>query len=224
MLKAILVDIDNTLLDFNACTLKAMKECFSEYGLSYKEEYYDVFRRINNAMWEEVEKGTLTVPRLYEIRWNTIFSELGIVADGISFEKKFHWYIETGYEKVEGAEELLSYLSEKYYVAAASNAPFEQQKGRLFSAGLLPFIKELFVSEKIGAQKPSPEFFDHCIGVLGIPRDEIIIIGDSISADIKGGIAAGIKTCWFNPSAQVRPEGVNPDFEVSSLEAIKNIL
>ncbi len=224
MLKAILVDIDNTLLDFNACTLKAMKECFSEYGLSYKEEYYDIFRRINNAMWEEVEKGTLTVPRLYEIRWNTIFSELGIVADGISFEKKFHRYIETGYEKIEGAEELLSYLSEKYFVAAASNAPYEQQKGRLFSAGLLPFIKELFVSEKIGAQKPSPEFFDYCVNSLGIPREEIIIIGDSLSADIKGGIAAGIKTCWFNPEEKALPEGVTPDFQIKKLEEIKKIL
>ncbi len=214
----------NTILDFDACSKKSMINAFSVFSLEYKEEMFDVFYKKNKELWEEVERGNLTVPKLYEIRWNTIFELLGTSADGIAVEKVFHKGIEEGYEKMEGAEEFLSYLSAKFKVYAASNAPYHQQKTRLYNAELLTYFSDLFVSEEIGFQKPSFEFFDYCIKALNLKPEEIIIIGDSLTADIKGGIAAGLKTCWFNPKKAPLPEGVKPDFQISDLREIKNIL
>ena len=224
MIKAVLCDIDNTVLDFDACSKKSMINAFEKFSLEYREEMFNVFYKKNKELWEAVEKGTLTVPELYEIRWNEIFSLLGIEADGVAVEKVFHKGIEEGYEKMDGAEEFLEYLSDKFTVYAASNAPYNQQKTRLKKAGLLDYFKGLFVSGEIGFQKPTLEFFDYCINALGLKPEEIIIIGDSLTADIKGGITAGLKTCWFNPKNNSISEGVRPDYVIADLREIKNIL
>ena len=224
MIKAVLCDLDNTILDFDACSKKSMINAFKKFSLEYKEEMFEVFYKKNKELWAEVERGNLTVERLYEIRWNSIFELLGINEDGLAFEKVFHKGIEEGYEKMEGAEEFLTFLSGKYQVYAASNAPYHQQKTRLLKANLLGFFEELFVSGEIGFGKPKREFFDYCLNALKLNPEEVIIIGDSLLADIKGGANAGIKTCWFNPENKPITTEVCPDYVIENLAQIKNIL
>ncbi len=224
MIKAVLCDLDNTILDFHACSKKSMINTFEKFSMEYKEEMFEVFYKKNKELWEGVERGTLTVPELYKIRWNEIFKLLGIKADGIAFEKVFHKGIEEGFEKIEGAEEFLVFLSERYKIYAASNAPYHQQETRLLKAGILDYFEELFVSGEIGFGKPSKEFFDYCLNALKLNPEEIIIIGDSLLADIKGGASAGMKTCWFNPQKKPLIEGIYPDYVITDLREIKNIL
>lgn len=225
MIKVVLIDIDNTLLDFNEGSKDAMLLAADEFGIKFPENYYDVFTEINNSLWEKIEKGELTRQGLFKIRWNTIFEKMGISADGPVFEEVFRKNIKLSAIPVKGANEILKYLSEKYFVCVASNSSFEQQRARLEKAAMLPFIKKVFTSEEIGFSKPSTEFFEACMRELpDVKKEEIIIIGDSINADIEGGHSFGFKTCWFNYGKTPHENCTSADFIVDSLEEIKNIL
>lgn len=225
MIKAVFIDIDNTLLDFNACAKTAIRLLFDEYNREFTEEVFDVFLRINDRLWLEIEKGTLTKDELHRIRWQLIFDELGISICGEEFEKGFIKTLITCAEPVDGARDILKYLSSKYPVFAVSNSGHNQQMARLEKAGMAQFVQKVFLSETIGFSKPRKEFFDGCFSELsGLSPENVIIIGDSLSADIAGGAGYGLKTCWFNFLGEKLPESITPDYIVTRLSDIKNIL
>ena len=127
MIKAILLDVDNTLLDFNKCACAAMQDAARDFSLALPEEAFSAFRRINDGLWRQIEEQTLTTDELYRIRWARIFRELGIDFDGPAFEARFYRYLTTAAEKVDGADELMAHLQGKYILCIASNAPYLQQ-------------------------------------------------------------------------------------------------
>lgn len=225
MFKAVFIDIDNTLLDFNKCAKVAMKRILEECNVKFEEYMFDVFVKINDSLWLEIEKGNLTKEGLYKFRWNTIFKELNIKLDGEAFEERFVKLLHETAEPVADANEVLEYLASKYTVYAASNSVYTQQIDRMTKADMLKHITKLFSSEKIGFAKPSKMFFDKCFEQTdGIIPEDVILIGDSLTADIQGGIAYGLKTCWFNYKGEMLPDGISPDYIVDSLKEIKDIL
>lgn len=225
MIKVVLFDIDNTLLDFKKCADESMLLAAEKFGIKFPENYFEIFTEINNGLWEKIEKGELTRQELFKIRWNLIFEEMNISSDGILFEEEFRKNIKLSAIPVDGAHEILEYLSEKYYVCVASNSELEQQGKRLEKAGMQPFIRKIFTSEEIGFAKPSPEFFEACRKELPtFEKNEIMLIGDSVSADIDGAHNFGFKTCWFNYGKEPHEKCVNADFIVDNLIEIKNIL
>ncbi len=225
MIKAVLIDIDNTLLDFHKCSDEAMCLAAEEYGITFPENYFETFTKINNSLWEKIEKGELDRQGLFKIRWKLIFDAMEIDADGIAFEETFRGNIKACAIPVDGATEILPYLSEKYHVAVASNSEFAQQEKRLRKAEMLPFIKNIFTSEEIGFAKPSQGFFEACKKELPqFEKEEIILIGDSITADIEGAKNFGFKTCWFNYKKIPDAECETADYIVNDLIEIKNIL
>lgn len=224
MIKAVFLDIDNTLLDFDLCVSKAMQDGLARHKIEFREEMFGTFKSVNDALWRRIEEGTLTREELMRVRWKLIFEKLGIDLDGPKFEEYFRAQLHESAIPVDGAKEMLSYLSTKYRLFAASNGPYEQQRHRLEKAGMLGFFDELFVSSAIGFSKPMPEFFDHCFALAGVSPKESAIIGDSLTADITGGKAAGMKTIWFNKNGETETGGTEPDFTVASLYEIKNIL
>ena len=154
-----------------------------------------------------------------------MFSSVGITACGEDFEKAFRKQIFTCAVPVKHARSLLKYLSKKYIVCVASNGPLLQQKTRLSCCGLNKFVNHYFVSSELGVDKPSNEFFTKCLLELnGIDKNQVIMIGDSISADVIGGINFGIKTIFFNYDKQVIPPDIRPDYTVDKLAKIKSIL
>lgn len=223
-IKAVLLDIDNTVLDFHECAKAAMLSAAEEKGIVFPENYFETFLNINNALWHRIEQGELTREELFLIRWPTIFKALGVDADGIEFEKLFRQNLLYAAEPVDGAKEMLEYLSGRYPVYAATNSMYDQQVTRLEKAGFLKYFSGMFVSEKIGAQKPSQAFYEHCIKSLELKPDEIMMIGDSLTADIGGAKQAGIKTCWFNFEGEPREKGGFADCIIDTLDEIKKIL
>ncbi len=223
MIKAVLLDVDNTLLDFDLGAKQAAKEIFDGLGLEYPEDLHTVFTRINNALWQNIEKGILTKEQLYEIRWQLIFDELGVKANGREFESLFRERLKESAIPVDGVLELVKYLSGKYTLCIASNGPYGQQIRRLKKAGLYGYIKHFFVSERIGAPKPGREFFEHCLKELSpIKREEVIMIGDSLTADISGAAAFGMKSCYFTRGQ--RAEKSPADYTVAELCDIRCFL
>lgn len=163
--------------------------------------------------------------RLEKIRWNLVFDAFGIKGiDGPEFEEIFHDFLAVSAEPVSGAHELLTNLYGKYKLFATSNGPFKQQDFRLEKADMKKYFSGLFISEAVGAMKPSKEYFDYCIENANAKKDEIVLIGDSLTADIAGGRNAGIKTVWFNHDRADIPENKIWDYYVESLDEIKNIL
>ncbi|MDD4689263.1 MAG: YjjG family noncanonical pyrimidine nucleotidase [Eubacteriales bacterium] len=225
MIKCVLIDIDNTVLDFNLSAKEAMKIVFNEYEIQFYEEMFGVFTGINDGLWIEVENGRMTKDELFKVRWNTILNAMNINLDGETFEQKFLKALEVCAVPMKFAEEILEYLSSRYILCAATNAPHEQQLLRLERSGLIKYFDHIFTSGKLGATKPSREFFEECFKALdGVSADESIMIGDSITADIVGGINYGITTCWYNYRNAPAPEGITPDYIIGTLDEIKNIL
>lgn len=225
MIKAVLVDIDNTLLHFDKCAEKSMRLAFDEFKITPPNDFLSTFIQINDGLWKEIERGTLTKEGLHKIRFVKVLKAMGIDFDGLIFEERFRHYLKTSAEMVDGAERLMQYLKKKYFVALASNGHAEQQKLRLKISGLDKYADAIFLSGDIGYEKPSVKFFDSAL--LQLPtknKDEIIIIGDSLSADIKGGIDFKIKTCWFNLKNADKNKDILPDYTVNSLAEIENIL
>lgn len=223
-IKAVFIDIDNTLLDFNKCALWSMQKVFNDYGLSFENSMFDTFNMINNRLWLRIEKGELTKEELYACRWNMIFALIGIDVDGVEFENVFYSYLTESAEPVEGALDLLKYLHGKYLVCAASNASYAQQIKRLNNAGMAEYLDRIFISEQIGFSKPQKEFFERCFEKISpIVPSETVMIGDSLTADIGGGASFGMKTCRYNHNLTNESSDL-PDFTVCSLSEIKKYL
>ena len=216
-MQMIFIDIDNTLLDFDAYIRQTMREGFAHFGLRpYEPWMYDVFHRENNKLWRQIEEGTLTFPELEKIRWNNVFAALDMDFDGVVFEKYFRTALHESAIPVPGAMELLQSLSGRALLCVASNGPYEQQLHRLEIGGMKPYFDYFFISEHAGAAKPAPAFFDYAFRELNENRSvpilpqETLIIGDSLSSDIAGGLQYGMKTCYYRrPGAPAAPTGVD---------------
>ena len=225
MIKAVFIDVDNTLIDFNKSACLATEKAMQLYSLPFsRDKFFSDFVRINDMLWKKIEQGTLTREELLKLRFKLVLKEWGVDFDGEIIEKQFRQNLRDFAVLIDGAKELLTYLKEKYKVFVCSNAHFDLQQTRLKLAGIHHYFDDFFVSETIGYDKPSKEFFDKAIKLSGFKKEEIIMIGDSLSADIKGGKNAGIKTIWFDYFNLGSDNGINPDFVVKRLQEIKNII
>ena len=226
-IKTILIDVDNTLLDFSKCAKQCIKNCFVEYGIEYSEEIFEYFVVLNDQMWRDIENNVITRQYLHENRWKKVFEHFKIntSVSSVEFENLFVSHLDNSHILVEGAFELLEYLSSKYDVYVASNSQYNRQFNRLTQANLMQFVKGLFTSGEFGILKPNKGFFDCCFEKIpNIQKDEVIMIGDSLSADISGGKQYGIKTCWLNFYKEPILDNTVADYIVNSLLDIKKIL
>lgn len=229
-MKAVFIDIDNTLLSFSEYVKHTMKSGFEHFGLKQYEPYmYDIFTEENNKLWRRIEQGTLVFSELQKVRWNIIFARLGIDFDGSVFEKYFRSALYDSAIPMPGANEMLRYLSGKYILCVASNGPYEQQVHRVEVAGMKRYFDYIFISEKLGASKPSKEFFGKAFAELNSGREEAIIpadtiiIGDSLTSDIAGGRSYGMKTCFYNVGG-VSSDVIKADYVVNELNEVERIL
>ena len=223
MKKFILFDVDNTLMDFHECARLAIIKSFCQCNLPFDDKIFDVFAKTNDLLWHQYDMGELTREQLFKTRWKTIFDQVGISYCGSDFEQIFLKNLGQQSIKIDGADEILQYLKPKYTICAASNAPYDLQMSRLNLSGLIKYFDHIFISEKIGHQKPTRQFFDFCFEKLGNPpKEQVIIIGDSPVADIQGGKEYGISTCWFDKNSLKTQ--IKADFCITNLLQLKDIL
>lgn len=221
----ILLDIDGTLLDFHACEAQAFKRGFEVSGYPYSEEVYQIYHELNARLWERHERGELSRERLLTLRFEMLFEQTGIQGDAAAFEKLYREFLADGAFLEKGAIELLSRLkASPCRVYIVTNGICATQEKRLEDSGINAYADGVFISEKIGWQKPTVQYFDYCFShIPGFCREKAIIVGDSLSADIQGGINAGIATCWYNPEGKISMS-VKPDMEARTLEEVWRLL
>lgn len=225
MKKIVLLDLDNTLIDFNECARHSIINIFNELGFAYTEKVFETFICENVKIWKRLEKGEITKAELRANRWNIILGKLGTDYDGTIIEEMFENGVAQGAYAVDGAYELLDYLHPKYELYIVSNGFRHVQESRLRIGGFRKYFKDIFLSEDIGIQKPAKEFFDYCFEKLKQPeKEDVILIGDSISADIIGGLNYGIDCVWFNKNGDELPDDIKPTYVVDKLCDIEKIL
>lgn len=221
----ILLDVDGTLLDFNACEAQAFKKGFERCGYPWSEEIYRTYHEINAMVWEIHERGEMTRDEILVLRFKLLFEQMGITGDPAAFEEIYRGFLAEGAFLEDGAIELLERLKAspaKIYIV--TNGVLETQVKRLEMSGIDRYVDGVFISEEIGWQKPTIQYFEHCFAhIPGFDREKAIIVGDSLSADIQGGINAGITTCWYNPEGK-HDRGMEIDHEVRTLAEVWDIL
>ena len=223
--KIVLLDLDNTIIDFNECARHSIMNIFEDLGFHYDENVFNTFITENVKIWKRLELGEIDKPFLRANRWNIILGKLGIDYDGTIIEERFENGVAMGAYPVEGAYELLEYLHPKYEIYIVSNGFRFVQESRVKIGKYDKYFKELFLSEDIGIQKPDIRFFDYCYEKIGRPdKSELILIGDSLSADIKGGNNFGIDTIWFNKNGDPESDIIKATYAVNKLKEIENIL
>lgn len=224
-MKYLFFDIDGTIFDFDICERNSLIKAFEEHGISFSETIMKEYHEINLKLWEKHNKGLITREKLSVERFETLFDKFEITVSPSDFAKTFRKYLNTFWAYIEGAKELLDDLKNRYELYAVTNGVAITQHTRLNDSGLNKVFKQIFISEEIGVQKPEKAFFDYCFErIENFDKNEAIIIGDSLSSDIKGGNNAGIKTCWFNRDFSKNTENVHIDYEISKISQVYEVL
>jgi 2-haloacid dehalogenase len=223
--KTLLFDVDDTLLDFGAAEKLALQLLFEKQNIPLTSEVEEQYKKINQGLWRRFEAGELDRDEVVNTRFSILFNEYGKEMDGILLEKNYRSYLEQGHQLVDGAFVLISELHNDFDLYVVTNGVSKTQDKRLRDSGLFPLFRNIFVSEDTGYQKPMKEFFDYVFSRIPNFRvEEALIIGDSLSADIKGGELAGMDTCWFNPNMKYNHTNIKPSYQIHNLEELKQIV
>ena len=225
MIEFLFLDLDDTILDFHKAERIAISKTFQTFGLEPTEAVLDRYHVINRQHWERLEKGELTREQVLQGRFEVLFREMGRSADAAAIARTYEHNLSIGHYFLPGAREALDSLGKHCRLYLASNGTASVQQGRLTSAGLYPVFEKVFVSQELGFNKPSIEFFNACTRQIpGFDPKKAMMVGDSLTSDIQGGINAGMATCWVNPThAPGRPD-IRPDYEITALSELEGLL
>ncbi len=222
--KILLFDLDNTLLDFNANEKVSLNKLFSAHNIPLTDEVMATYQSINRGLWESYEKGEITFDML-ACRFPNTLKAIGANDDGTGWEKEYRSYLSCGYQLVDGAIEICERLSEDYRLFIATNGVRETQEKRISNSGLAPFFERVYNSQSVGYQKPQVQFFEHLAkDIDGFDKSTVLMIGDALATDIKGGIDFGIDTCWVNITSKPNTTELKPTYEIKSLYEILDIV
>lgn len=224
--KYLLFDLDHTLLDFDAAEDIALSQLLKEEGVEDIQAYKDYYVPMNKSLWKDLEQKKITKAELINTRFAKLFVHFGIEKDGAYLAERYQFFLSKQGQTFLGVEDLLKKLISKgYELYAATNGITYIQTGRLKQSGIAPYFKEIFISEQLHTQKPDAEFYEK-IGarIPNFDKNQTLMIGDSLSADIQGGQNAGIDAVWYNPHHLENKTQAQPTYEVDSYQALLDCL
>ena len=225
MIEFLFLDLDDTILDFHQAERVAVSKTFREFGIEPTEALLHRYHLINKACWEKLERKEWTREQVLVNRFQMVFDEVKASCDPAEFARSYEDNLCIGHYFLPGAEEAVIALSKKYRLFLASNGTAKVQAGRLTSANLYRFFEKVYVSQELGANKPSIEFFERAFAQIpDFEKAKAIMVGDSLTSDIQGGIRAGIRTCWVNPEHLPGNPAIRPDYEIESIAQLETLL
>jgi len=225
MIEFLFIDLDDTILDFHKAEHIALSKTLRSLGLEPTEEVLTLYSRINKEHWERLERKESTREQVLVGRFQELIARTGITAQAENCARTYEENLSQGHYFMPGAAEALAVLSKKYKLYLASNGTARVQAGRLKSANISHYFEGIFISQEIGANKPDKAYFDTCFArIPGFDPKRAMIVGDSLTSDILGGIQAGIATCWVNTHGKTAPEDLRPDYEIESLSQLDALL
>ena len=218
-------DADNTLFDYDRAEGLALKNTFGSLELRFEDDYLDTYQRINRGLWQALEKQEITSTLLRVRRFELLLEAVQLTGSADQMSTSYIEQLGLRAELMDGAYEVLDALHSKCKFAIVTNGLQAVQRGRLENSTIKGFISELIISEEVGAAKPHAAFFDEAFARTGHPaRSDVLIIGDSLTSDIRGGVDYGIDICWYNPKAEARPADLPITYEIRHLRELLNLL
>lgn len=232
MIENVLLDLDDTLLSFRKSEKKAIKKTLAAMGLRRGKSVIRLYSAVNAQMWKKLEMGEMTREQILVERFRILFRELGVSADAFKAKQLYEENLKNSVFFVRGAKSFLKKAHKKYRLYLVSNGTAAVQDRRIEIAGIARYFNGIFISERVGFVKPDKAFFDACFSFIpDFSRDKTVIVGDSLSSDIAGGINAGIRTCLFIPLKEAKKqkngEGVvacAPDYRVKNFKRLLLLL
>lgn len=220
----VLLDVDDTLLDFQAAEACALRDTLTARNIPATDENVALYSRVNRSWWEKFERGECEKSELLWLRFQEFFSLLGVDFEPKEAQHEYHENLGKYAFLIPGAEDLCRELKSRgHRLYVVTNGTAYIQHRRFGASGLEPYMDGVFISEEMGTQKPAPEFFEKVFAALEwSDKDKCIILGDSQSSDMLGGKNAGIATCWYNPKGEMKKG--DWDFEIQSLEGFLEVV
>ncbi len=218
-------DADNTLFDYNRAEATALRNTFHSLSLPYEDGYLDIYQRINQGLWQALEKQEITQADLRYRRFELLLEKLQQSGSPNQMSSAYVEYLTSCTDLIDGAYEVLETLKETSHIAIVTNGLQAVQRGRLAHSTIRDFIDEIIISEEIGAAKPHAAFFDIAFARTGRPaKSDVLVIGDSLTSDMQGGVDYGLATCWYNPTAEPRPADLGITYEIRQLRELLEML
>lgn len=229
MIRVILWDVDGTLLDFKKAERGSLQTCFKTFDLGpCPEDRVARYSALNDSFWKRLERGEITKAELLPGRFEVFFKQEGIVFDQYdAFNKAYQRQLGEQIFFLEHSRDLLAKLKQTGQVRqyAVTNGTKAAQDRKLEKSGLGVLFDRVFISEEVGAEKPSPAFFETVWKTIGpVPKDEVLIVGDSLTSDMKGGSQEGIVCAWYNPSGAPMPPELDLTYDLRSLWEVESIV
>ena len=220
----ILFDADDTLLDFKRAEREALKMTLEHFSLRADDEIISEYSKINDGYWKALERGDVTKEELRVRRFIDLCKYFCFDTEPAFMAREYEKNLSVASHIIDGADALCRDLAKKYRIYIVTNGIKEVQKGRLYGSAIKDHFIKAFISEEIGYEKPRLEFFEAVAKIIpDFDKSKTVIIGDSLSSDMKGGIGFGIDTCWYNPKNKEIPDGMDINYTVKSFDDIRNI-
>ena len=220
----VFIDLDDTILDFLKAEEVALSKTLKDFDIEPTKETISLYSKINDSLWKKLETGEMTREQILVTRFKMLFEQLNVKKDYSLANDKYKENLSKGHWFIDGAQELLKSLYKKHHLYIVSNGTTSVQCGRIKSANIEKYFDGIFLSQDIGYNKPSVKFFERCFEqIKDFNKNDAIILGDSLSSDIKGGINAGIKTCLFDPKNKFSGD-IKPDYIIHSLSEFLSLV
>lgn len=216
----LLLDLDNTILDTKTNAEKALQQMSKSIDFPFNNEQIQYWHLLNDKLWEKFERDEITRPKLLTSRFELYFEHYNRQVNVDEYNKTYLKLFKSQDTLIPHAKETLQKLKQDHHLFAISNGTKEKQYNQLTQAHLINFFDKLYLSEDIGFQKPDPAFFEFVIGDLKKSKSEMLVIGDSLTADISGANAAKIDNVWFDPQKNNNPTNFKPTYEINDLRQL----
>jgi len=214
-------DADNTLFDYNRAEATALKNTFHSLSLPYEAGYLNIYQRINHGLWQALEKQEITQAVLRYRRFELLLENIQQTSSPHQMSSAYIEQLAICADLIDGAYEVLDTLKEKSRIAIITNGLQAVQRGRLAHSTIRDFVAEIIISEEIGVAKPHAAFFDIAFTRTGRPaKSDVLVIGDSLTSDMQGGVDYGLDTCWYNPDDATRPDDLPITYEIKQLREL----
>jgi len=221
----IIFDADGTLFDYDRSARAALAGTLKQYGVGFDAAIHRRFTDINNRLWREFELGRISSEKLRVQRFEKLATVSGIQFNPSEFSADYIRNLGAQGHLLPGSQEVVRGLAQKADLALATNGIAETQHSRFAASSIRPFFKALVISDEVGAAKPAAKFFRELFSRIGNPgRSQVLMVGDSLSSDIKGGSDFGIDTCWFNPPGRTNDTPIQPTYEIREIYQINEIV
>ena len=222
--KWLLFDLDGTLFDYDKGEEVAFIKTFDDFGLDYQDGYLKIYDAINKDLWKKFELGEIEVEKLKVERFELLLTQIDHNVDPAEFSKNYLVNLSNCTFLLDGVEELLRELEGKFNMMLITNGLKSVQRPRLKNSTINIFFEDIVISEEVGSAKPDSKIFDIAFKKMNNPlKDDVLMIGDSLTSDIAGGINYNLDTCWLNTKA-LPGNGLIPKYEIKNITELKNIL